>query len=174
MWCKGPHECCGRLPGHASRIGHNCVHTYGPRLFTPDILRYSCMKLEAPNCPYANELTCMLTADCVSTGEAPGVHFDPRCALLASRQQSWAETESLQRSASGHLAMHMWRRRMARFCSPCARGNILPLRTFVVNMRGVKASSCASVYLHANRLLVRPTPAPTDPQARTTQTRFAC
>ena len=39
---------------------------------------------------------------------------------------------------------------------------------------GFQLRICVQLYLHANRLLVRPTPAPTDPQARTTQTRFAC
>ena len=43
MWCKGPHECHARLPGHGSRVGHNCsqlpsssVHTL-PFLFTPSV-----------------------------------------------------------------------------------------------------------------------------------------
>ena len=36
MWYKGPHECCARLSGHSSRIGHNCSHlrTF---LFTPSV-----------------------------------------------------------------------------------------------------------------------------------------
>ena len=26
MWGKGHHECCARLSGHGSRVGHNCSH----------------------------------------------------------------------------------------------------------------------------------------------------
>ena len=34
MWCLGPCECCARLSGHGSRVGHNCSHLRSSSLHT--------------------------------------------------------------------------------------------------------------------------------------------